>query len=366
MATNIIIGKGEFMDARCEQGDDKRKKRVVVVLGMHRSGTSAITRGLQALGVALGENLLPSQPDNPKGFWEDADINTLNIELQAALGLYWHSFGGMGRELVDRSQWEPFVDRAVNLLQEKIAGTAIYGIKDPRICRLLPFWQSIFQTIDVDACYVIVLRHPLSVAQSLKRRDGFEIEKCCYLWLEHMTLALLETQGKRRVVVDYDAMLAEPQAQLLRIQAALELPGDDAIVPAQGYAEEFLEPGLRHTLYNEEDLISLQNLPEGIGEMYELLKLLATDDLPNDSDAATQTLDPIKTRWHDYLAAFAYMNKQDDALISQQAEIDQLKRQVETLAAQIGEQNIVMARCQNQRAGRIMETLKDIRRLLRC
>ena len=129
-----------FLEARAE----KRNKRVVVVLGMHRSGTSAITRGLQALGVNLGQRLLPSQPENPKGFWEDIDINALNIELQAALGQYWHSFGNMGQELADRSRWEPFVDRAKKLLQEKMVETEIFGVKDPRMCRLLPFWQSIF------------------------------------------------------------------------------------------------------------------------------------------------------------------------------------------------------------------------------
>jgi len=58
-----------------------QKKRIVVIIGMHRSGTSVIARGLKVLGVTLGDNLMPPGEDNPKGYWEDLDINELNVEL---------------------------------------------------------------------------------------------------------------------------------------------------------------------------------------------------------------------------------------------------------------------------------------------
>ena len=56
--------------------------RLIVILGMHRSGTSAITRGLQVMGVSLGNNLMPPMEDvNAKGFWEDIDLVALNVEI---------------------------------------------------------------------------------------------------------------------------------------------------------------------------------------------------------------------------------------------------------------------------------------------
>lgn len=65
-------------------------KKLIVVLGMHRSGTSAITRGLQVLGVNLGDNLMPPvEGNNAKGFFEDLDLNALNVELLQTLRSDW-------------------------------------------------------------------------------------------------------------------------------------------------------------------------------------------------------------------------------------------------------------------------------------
>ena len=65
---------------------DEVRKKIIVVLGMHRSGTSAITRGLQTLGVNLGSSLIPPDDNNEKGFFEDIEINSFNNQLLSALG----------------------------------------------------------------------------------------------------------------------------------------------------------------------------------------------------------------------------------------------------------------------------------------
>ena len=80
-------------------------KQIVVVLGMHRSGTSAITRGLQVLGVELGSNLLsPEAGINDKGFWEDVDVTAFNDEFLKELGHDWHTLTPiMSEELYSQS-----------------------------------------------------------------------------------------------------------------------------------------------------------------------------------------------------------------------------------------------------------------------
>ena len=63
------------------------KHRIIAVLGMHRSGTSAVARGLKALGVELGEHLMPpAANNNDKGFFEDVDVNALNNEILKLIG----------------------------------------------------------------------------------------------------------------------------------------------------------------------------------------------------------------------------------------------------------------------------------------
>jgi hypothetical protein len=66
--------------------DMKHNRRLIVVLGMHRSGTSALTRGLQVMGVTLGDRMMPPvEGNNAKGFWEDIDLNALNVEMLNAI-----------------------------------------------------------------------------------------------------------------------------------------------------------------------------------------------------------------------------------------------------------------------------------------
>jgi hypothetical protein len=65
--------------------------RAVLILGMHRSGTSAFARSMQALGVYLGTNFLDTKPDNPTGYWEDRNICALNERLLGVFGLEWQT-----------------------------------------------------------------------------------------------------------------------------------------------------------------------------------------------------------------------------------------------------------------------------------
>ncbi len=125
--------------------DKSCTKRLVIVLGMHRSGTSAITRGLMALGIELGDNLMPPlEENNEKGFWEDVDISNLDDEILHYLGYDWHTLTSIHQKELERDDLDLFRLRAVELLRAKIKDTPIFGLKDPRIARLLPFWKDSF------------------------------------------------------------------------------------------------------------------------------------------------------------------------------------------------------------------------------
>ncbi|WKN23565.1 glycosyltransferase [Azotobacter vinelandii] len=254
-----------------------KQKNIVVVLGMHRSGTSVITRGLQVLGVQLGTRLLPAKPDNEKGFWEDMDVNALNIELLAALGQDWHTLTPLLPEHLSPTVLDAFKLRAVQLLREKLSGVESFGLKDPRIARLLPFWTGIFAHLDVQVRYVIACRHPMSVARSLARRDGFALEKAYQLWLEHMLASLAGTQNHPRLVVDYDLLMTEPAVQLQRIAQALGLEFNTDSPAFAEYKEEFLEEGLRHSRFAVADLCLDKAASPQVKDLYDALLQMASD-----------------------------------------------------------------------------------------
>jgi len=233
-------------------------KNIVVVLGMHRSGTSAITRSLTTLGVSLGDNLYPAAQDNPKGFWEDKACLQINERLLGQLGLAYDSFGpspDFMKKLHDNSAIKTLIHEATDIIKEKLNQFDLYGFKDPRTSRLLPFWKIVFQNIGCTPLYVITVRHPTSVTQSLLSRNGISLEKSYTLWLEHTLFALMETQECQRVIVDYDLFMDNPTHEIQRIAKSLHLnmPTEHS-KQLKEFNEDFLEKDLRHTRYKLQDL----------------------------------------------------------------------------------------------------------------
>lgn len=266
-------------------------KKIIIVLGMHRSGTSALTRGLRTLGVALGENLHPAGIDNPTGFWEDSDVIAINDRLLRHLGSAYDRVG-----LIDAAfDSDPVIDslgeEARSLLLDKLGRFELWGMKDPRLPRLLPFWQRAINEIGAEAAYVIALRNPLSVADSLAHRNGFPPTKSYLLWLEHMLQAALYTKGEKRLVVAYDLLLSNARHELNRVANALGLPlPDDREVAL--YMDEFLDPGLRHDSRTDAELYSGKIEPYALADTYGLLSECAHDRLAINSSAFEQRLAP--------------------------------------------------------------------------
>lgn len=251
---------------------------------MHRSGTSAITRALRLLGVGLGDRLMPPVPgNNQKGFWEDRDLSAVNDKVLAELGASWHAVGLIRPEDLAGPKVAAARRDASALLAERLDRMPVFGFKDPRTCRLLPFWQPIFAQLSVQERYVIAARNPLSVALSLAKRDGFDARKSFLLWLGHVLQSLVQTEGTRRIVVAYDALLDEPRRQLERMAAALGLPL--APEPSADWAEfdDFLTRDLRHSRFDAAALAQEPMLPALARDVYASLQRLASGEQdPND------------------------------------------------------------------------------------
>ncbi|MBC3207679.1 glycoside hydrolase family 99-like domain-containing protein [Pseudomonas sp. SWRI111] len=269
-------------------------KQIVVVLGMHRSGTSAITRGLQVLGVDLGGNLLSAeQGNNEKGFFEDAAVTDFNVELLKALGHDWHTLTPILPEELESSVAQEQKVRAIELLRSKLAGIECFGVKDPRMARLLPFWQSVFAALELKVSYVVAFRNPKSVAHSLVKRNGFELEKGYFLWLEHMLFSLKHSKGTSRVFVNYDLMLQEPEKQLQRMSASLGLPFDPQGPEFVEYQHKFLERGLQHNIFTPQELSKDPAVPVDVLKLSNLLL-----ELSQDTRADDKTLDAVLDELH--------------------------------------------------------------------
>ncbi|RMD69329.1 MAG: hypothetical protein D6819_07240 [Gammaproteobacteria bacterium] len=213
----------------------------ILVLGMHRSGTSAVTRALAALGVDLGDRLMPGLEDNPKGFFEDLDLTRINHALLEAMGKRWDSLLLPPWTAVPQSIRDGLVEEARRVIRDRFSQSPCWAFKDPRTVRLLPFWEQVLEGLGIPRRFLIAYRHPLSVAASLARRDGFDEGKALLLWLQHMLPA---SRVPRALVVDYDRLLEDPSSQFARMARFYGLRRDAE--EERAFAEDFLDPSLRH------------------------------------------------------------------------------------------------------------------------
>ena len=252
------------------------KNKLIIVLGMHRSGTSLITRSLFALDFDLGSNLMPAVKDNnDKGFWEDIDICTLNVEMLTALNSNWCNVSMITEEEVDQLKQQGYLFKAIELLQRKLEATSTFAFKDPRVTKLLPFWKEVFKNCDSDLHYIIVLRNPLSVVKSLAKRDDIDDEQSYLLWISHVISSLVESTNGKRVLLDYDLFMQYPDEQMHRVAKNLNLN----INPDEfeSFKSEFLDQNLRHSVFQPQDLSNDQACFPLAEEIYVSLLKVAED-----------------------------------------------------------------------------------------
>ena len=204
-------------------------------------------------GVGLGDSLMPALVDvNAKGFWEDVDLTELNAEMLQSVRSEWHHVAPLTPDDLATLRRQNYYEKAALLLRRKIGDSTLYGIKDPRVAKLLPFWKDVFDEGRFDVSYVLQVRHPLSVVASLSKRDQFEPAKSYLLWLGYVLECLKAVEGRKCVVVDFDVLMGSPEHELERIARGLDLEINRAEL--DDYMHNFLDRGLRHTLHDIREL----------------------------------------------------------------------------------------------------------------
>ena len=237
---------------------------------MHRSGTSVVTRALQCLGVNLGDRLMPPGADNPKGFFEDMDVVNINDRLLRQLNSAWHSpptFSDDTLSAIARLSAGKLGVLARRTLSLKISDDLPFGIKDPRLCVLLHFWRPVFRDLNLQVSALVVLRNPLSVAASLRRRNALTPDRSLDLWLRYMLAAVTDIEPYwRTTVVEYESIISSPYFELERVARELELTPDREDVTA--FARSFLGERLSQAC---EDEIGAA-CPNAVSRTYNLLR----------------------------------------------------------------------------------------------
>lgn len=221
-------------------------KVAILVLGMHRSGTSSIAGSLMRLGGAAPVHLLPAQPDNERGFWESSVVSALNDEILAACGSDWQDWRNFDLNRIGGAVATTLRARARSVLLAEFGEARLPVIKDPRMCRLMPFWSSVFRDLEWSLRAVLPLRSPLEVALSLNRRDGIALSCASLIWLRHVLEAEVESREMPRAFLNWHDFLTDPRRSLGRVGGSLDLTWPRWCDRAFAEINEYVSGDLRH------------------------------------------------------------------------------------------------------------------------
>ena len=244
----------EILQARQVDGRDQPSRRLLLVLGMHRSGTSALAGLLCQLGFQPPQNLDPGDANNPTGYWEPQKIRAFHNRLLEGAQSSWED------PLLPVLPWQPLnLELALEDLEQALVAdfptfdphAAVQLIKDPRQCRLLPLWSALFEKRPFQVAVVLMVRHPDEVAASLLSRDQLPLDRALLLWLSHTLEAERATRQLPRLVLSYAKLLEDPTEVVQRCQQLAGLP---ITAPSFELLGQWIRPDLNHFRRRPEDL----------------------------------------------------------------------------------------------------------------
>lgn len=193
-----------------------RKKKCIIVLGTHRSGTSALTRVLQKCGVYLGTTR-PKESSAKKENFENLKLYNFNVEMLAKYNFTWSDLV----HHIDFSSED--VAKLTELIQDEFVGKGVFAIKEPTMIHLFPLYAKVLNDLDIDINFLLLFRSPMEVASALNLKDGFSKDKGIFLWTYNFLLAEKYSREYTRCLVRFDELVDYTSAVVFKIGKMLDI-----------------------------------------------------------------------------------------------------------------------------------------------
>ncbi len=222
------------------------RRDAVVVLGMHRSGTSALTRVLSLAGAELPSNVMAPNVGNEDGHWEPQEVAELNEQIFADLDSGWSDTLGprdFRRRILELDKYLP---NAREVIRRNYGDANMIVLKEPRISLFVDLWREALCREGFNPSFIISVRHPAEVSESLKYRDGFIKNKSLILWAVYMLSCEEKTRNSNRMFIKYEDLMTDPEVVLDRIETELGLRLPRRTWGSLVEIQEFLKIGLKH------------------------------------------------------------------------------------------------------------------------
>ncbi|MGH8497706.1 MAG: sulfotransferase [Methylococcales bacterium] len=266
----------------------------LIVLGMHRTGTSVLTGLLKRMGAYFGplELSVPASEENRKGFWERCDVVDLDQRTLEACDADWFRVSKL--DLNNLADPNAFRTQAGRILAEMDQNQP-WVMKDPRLCLLFPLWKEFLQS---PIC-LHTHRNPIETARSLQVRNGFPLQAGIALWEKYNLDALSASSGLPRLLISYEELLESPVEVVWNLYNDLcNLGVRGLTVPEEAEIRLFVDCSLYrsrvndslqagylnsqqqnlHTAFEDNSIFAWRSLPDVSAGALESLVLLEADD----------------------------------------------------------------------------------------
>ncbi len=311
-------------------------RQAFLVLSMHRSGTSTLAGLLVRLGVEGPRTLMPPDSFNPLGYWESEPIAEYHDRLLRSAHTSWDAWTAVSSEW-DASPVATVMGAELPALLTREFGTAsAFVVKDPRMCRFVPFWLRILQSAGIDPVGILVFRNPADVASSLAERDGLLPQFSLLMWLRHMLDAERFTRMIPRAVVEYRDLLGDWRREVSRIGASTGVEWPCPLEVAADAVEQFVRPDLCHHAAGQAAIGLGQPLADWVTRTYDALGSLASGGTARRAEAF-HALDDVRAQFE---AASSLFGRADEerrrALLDRLQEADAERVDLRAHASALG------------------------------
>ena len=202
-------------------------KKAILILGMHRSGTSLVSGCLRLSGIDFGSGVMQPDSNNQKGYWEQNDIVVVHDRLLESFDLSWHSVGNLPDNWLEHPSTAEAERQICEILQANFSQSGLWALKDPRLCRFLPLWNRIFEKLGITPAYIHVVRAPIETARSIHKRDPISMDHAKALWLRYNYDVLKHTSAyANKITIALDAFSKAPVEAIQEILNSIEAPFD--------------------------------------------------------------------------------------------------------------------------------------------
>ena len=307
------------------------RRTAVMIVAMHRSGTSALSRALNLLGCDMPPRLIGADQWNSAGYWESKPIKDLNEEMLVSGGGEWSEWQEFNPGWFRSSAVQRFRDRAIELVGSEFGDSPLFVFKDPRLSILMPFWRSVLEELGIEPVAIHPLRNPVEVARSLERRNNFLISKGVLLWLRYTLDGERGTRGLRRLFTSYDELLEDPVGLIQRTQDSLDVYWPRNSAKARREITQFLSNDMRHHRDGARVLRSLSYATDWVVRTYETLNGFVTD---GEDEGGRAVLDAVREEFIAAGHAFGSIARDNE---ERHARIAQLQQEREKAGARQSE-----------------------------